>query len=76
MEPKVASPAGGAKEPRVNASAGSSEKRSLSSSHAPSYSKRIVSDAIAPRQPEPARAAFQIDMNLEISHRWMIRLIA
>jgi hypothetical protein len=31
------------KEPRVNASAGSSEKRSGSLSHAPSYSKRMVS---------------------------------
>src|SRR6185437_3782414 len=43
IEPKIASPAGGAKAPRVKASAGSSEKRSGSSSHVPSYSKRIAS---------------------------------
>lgn len=43
MEPKVASPAGGAKAPRVRARAGSRENRSESSSHARSYSKRMVS---------------------------------
>src|SRR3546814_20602021 len=43
MAQKVANPAGGAKAPRVSASAGSSEKRSGSSSHASSYSKRMVS---------------------------------
>ena len=43
MEPKVNSPAGGAKAPRVRARAGSNENRSGSASHAPSYSKRMVS---------------------------------
>lgn len=43
MDPKVDSPAGGAKAPRVSASAGSSEKRPGVRSHASSYSNRIVS---------------------------------
>lgn len=70
MEPKVASPAGGVNVPRVRARAGSRENRSWSSSHLPSYSKRMVS---APRtrllRTSPTgRVAAQIDMHLEVSH--------
>src|SRR5579885_629877 len=43
MDPKMACPAGGAKPPRVNARAGSIEKRSGSASHAGAYSKTTVS---------------------------------
>ena len=43
MDPKVASPTGGANAPRVSARAGSSEKRSGSPSHVASYSKRMIS---------------------------------
>src|SRR6185312_8643514 len=43
MDPKIACPAGGAKPPRVNARAGSIEKRSGSASHSGAYSKTTVS---------------------------------
>jgi hypothetical protein len=61
-----------------SARAGSSENRSGSLSHASSYSKGGLraANAIAPRQSDRARAALQIDMHLEVSHRGTIPLVA
>ena len=79
MEPKVASPTGGAKAPRVRARAGSSEN--LSGSVEPGAvileeNGLHTSDAIIPRQTYRRVLPVEIDMHLEVRHRGTIRATA
>jgi hypothetical protein len=77
MEPNVACPAGGANAPRVRVRAGSSEKRSgVVEPSAVIFEEDGLraANAIASHKTDGPRAAAQIDMHLEISHRGRIQL--